>query len=289
MCILGPSLYIRYGSIYIIYPYMLYICNIIHLTSTWSFPAVDVNGRPNPPDLVIMVQRQSVSYALKLCILESEVPEVFCGRTTTRRSFLLGKFPMIQGMKISEFWHGMNYIYITYWGVQLQTAFFFYGKGLCKEKNSQWILGKQKKTVGSPIFTRFTPFHSTWTQSKVPPCWWGRYLDTQQICRFDMPKTPKPQEIFWKFRDFSWNQNMLKISVFFHARQGFSQLCAGKQTCPTRQCPSPRHVYTCKHVPPAPARLFRMLPLVPFNGLQTMINCTCIQLVIKDSNIKTPK
>lgn len=83
MCILGPSLYIRYGSIYIMYPYMLYICNIIHLTSTWSFPAVDVNGRPNPPDLVIMVQRQSVSYALKLCILESEVPEVFCGRTTT--------------------------------------------------------------------------------------------------------------------------------------------------------------------------------------------------------------
>lgn len=160
------------------------------------------------------------------------------------------------------------YVYISYWRVQLQTAFFLYGKGLCKEKNSQWILGKP-----------FTPFHTTWTQSKVPPCWWGRYLDTQQICRFNMPKTPKPQEMFWKFRDFSWNQNILKISVFFHARQGFSQLCAGKQTCPTRQCPSPRHVYTCKHVPPA-ARLFRMLPLVPFNGrqtFQTMINCICIQ------------
>lgn len=143
MCILGPSLYIRYGSIYIIYPYMLYICNIIHLTSTWSFPAVDVNGRPNPPDLVIMVQRQSVSYALELCILESEVPEVFCGRTTTRRSFLLGKFPMIQGMKISEFWHGMNYIiyiYILYWGVQLQTAFFLYEKAFAKKKtaNGSW-------------------------------------------------------------------------------------------------------------------------------------------------------
>ena len=182
---------------------------------------------------------------------------------------------MIRGMKISEvFRHELYYIA----GFNSKQPFFSMERPL-QRKNSQWILGKQKKTVGSPIFTPFTPFHSTWTQSKVPPCWWGRYLDTQQICRFNMPKTPKPQEIFWKFRDFSWNQNILKISVFFHARQGFSQLCAGKQTCPTRQCPSPRHVYTCKHVPPA-ARLFRMLLLVPFNGrqtFQTMINCICIQ------------
>ena len=48
------------------------------------------------------------------------------------------------------------------------------------------------------------------------------------------------------------------------------------------------HDMTCKHVPPAAARLFRMLPLVPFNGRQTMTNCTCIQLLIKHSNIKTP-
>lgn len=159
MCILGPSLYIRYGSIYIIYPYMLYICNIIHLTSTWSFPAVDVNGRPNPPDLVIMVQRQSVSYALELCILESEVPEVFCGRTTTRRSFLLGKFPMIQGMKISEFWHGMNYIiyiYIYYIeGFNSKQPFFSMKRPLQRKKQPM-DLGKTKE---NGRITNLHPFH----------------------------------------------------------------------------------------------------------------------------------
>lgn len=86
------------------------------------------------------------------------------------------------------------------------------------------------------------------------------------------------------------SKHLKDLRVFFHARQGFPQLCAGKQTCPTRQC-HPMAISTTwhEHVHPAAARLFRMLPLVPFNGRQTMINCTCIQLLIKHSNIKTPK
>lgn len=87
MCILGPSLYTI--QIYIIHE-KKHTCGTFAISSISHqrcFPAVDVNGRPKPPDLVIMVQRQSVSYALKLCILESEVPEeILRTNHDTRRS-----------------------------------------------------------------------------------------------------------------------------------------------------------------------------------------------------------
>lgn len=227
-----------------------------------------------------MVQRQSVSYALKLCILESEVPEVFCGRTTTRRSFLLGKFPMIQGMKISEFWHGMNYIYIILRGSTPNSLFSLWKRPLQRKKtaNGSWENPSPPSTPpGHNPRCHPVDGEGIWTPNKyaVLIC-----LKHQNLRRY-----------FESLGTLLKSKHLKDFRFFFMPGkfQGFSQLCAGKQTCPTRQCPSPRHVYTCKHVPPAAARLFRMLPLVPFNGRQTMINCTCIQLVIKHSNIKTPK